>query len=102
MTNACSLPGRNPGLPYDEARAEALAHPYDVTVRDILWIDVVGRTPSLVERQKRDGGVAEAYFGQGLTLRVTEKMAQVIAEDPTDETLAELERSGHSFLVVRP
>lgn len=83
------------------ARAEALAYPFDEEVRDILWIDVPARTPSLVERQKRDGGVAEAYFGRGLTLRVTDKMAQVIAEDPTDAIVAELERSYHNFLVLR-
>lgn len=87
--------------PYDQARAEALADPYDEEVRDILWIDVLDRTRPLVARQKRDGGVAEAYFGRGITLRVTEKEARVIAENPTDETVAELERSGHNFLVVR-
>lgn len=88
-------------LPYDAARAEALAHPYDEEVRDILWLDVPRVVGNLTAAMRRRGNPQTAHFGRGITLRVTEKMAQVIAEDPTDEAVAELERSGHSFLVLR-
>lgn len=87
--------------PHDAKRADALANPYDTEVRDILWIDVPAATRNLVEANHYHGKTATAYFGRGVTLRVTDKMAQVILEDPTDEAVAEAERSGHSFLVVR-
>lgn len=88
-------------LPHDAKRADALANPYDEEVRDILWIDVPNATPNLVEAARRRNGTAKAYFGRGLTLRCTRYEARVFAQDPTDETVAELERSGHNFVVVR-
>jgi len=88
-------------LPHDAKRADALDNPYDEEVRDILWIDVPARVNELTQRQRLYNTPTYAYFGRGITLKVTEKQAQVIIEDPTDEALAEVERSGHSFLVVR-
>jgi hypothetical protein len=69
---------------------------------DIINIDIPREIPGLVRRVKEyDGHPAEAYFGHGIALRVTTHMAQIVAEDPDDETLAALEDSGRSFRVIR-
>lgn len=88
--------------PHDAKRADALANPLDEEVRDILWIDVPAVTPNLVAARERRGREhQDAYFGRGITLRATANEVRVIAEDPTPEVEAELERSGHNFLIVR-
>lgn len=87
--------------PHDLKRTEALANPYDVEVRDILWLDIPAIVGNLTAAAKRERRTKKAYFGRGITLQVTDTMAQVIMEDPTPEAEAELERSGHSFLIVR-
>lgn len=65
-------------------------------IPDILSIDVPRTVPALVQR-----GGGDAYFGHGITLRVTEKMAQLIVEDPDEATEKLVVDSGRSFLFVR-
>ena len=86
--------------PHDQKRAEALSDPYDAEVRDILWIDVPATVGNLTRAMCASGNAQTAFFGRGITLRVTSHMAQVVIEDPTPEAVSEVERSGHNFRVL--
>jgi hypothetical protein len=87
--------------PHGQKRVEALRNPIDSEVRDILWIDVPAQTARLTMVARVSGEAVSAYFGRGLTLTATPRDIRIFADNPDEDTMAELERSGHSFAVIR-
>lgn len=79
--------------------ARARGH-FPRTGNDVLDIDIVNATPRLYQRRLDTGQDQELDFGN-ILLRVTDKMAQLVVTDPSEELEEQIIESGRSFRFVR-